>query len=251
MPQEPQCRHSMFPQAQVCSTTHLPSTKQAAASPSRPRTRSMRQLQTLTLTLGTFSTGNFTLTTASGSDIAVNGGTMNTGTSTMTIAGGLTVAGGTYNGNDATPTFSGAVLLSSGAYNGSTNGDTFSGGLTISGGTFTASDATTTVSGAWTFPHGRRNVYTQQRYGCVYRCRSNHRRCNYRNVLDPHNQQNNTATLTIASGDSLVSTGTLTLTNGAVGTGTLTPQGAVSVGAGLSAVTRQCHLVGAAHKHSR
>ena len=186
----------------------------------------------LTLILGTFSTGGFTLTTASGSDIAVNGGTMNTGTSTMTIAGGLTVAGGTYNGNDATPTFSGAALLSSGAYNGSTNGDTFSGGLTISGGTFTASDATTTVSGAWTHTGGGTFTHNSGTVSFTGTAAS----------IDVATTEtfstltinkNNTATLTIASGDSLVSTGTLTLTNGAVGTGTLTPQGAVSVGAGF------------------
>ena len=116
-----------------------------------------------TLTLGTFSTGNFTMTTSSGSDIAVNGGTFNAGSSTMTLAGLMTVAGGTYNGNTSSGTTSGAFLLSSGAYNGNTSTPTFSGGLTISGGVFTASSGTMTVSAnfahtAGTFTHNSGTV---------------------------------------------------------------------------------------------
>ncbi len=205
-----------------------------------------------TVTLGTFSTGNYAMTTSSGSDIVVNGGIFNAGSSTMTIAGLLTVSsgtynantstptysntvtvsGGTYNGNTSTPSFNGAFLISSGAYNGSANGDTFAGGFTISGGTFTASDATTTVSSTWTHTAGgtfTHNSGTVAMTGAA-------------STIDVATSEtfssltinkNNAATLTITSGDSLISVGTLTLTNGAVGTGTLQPQGAVSVGAGF------------------
>ncbi|MBI4407912.1 MAG: cadherin-like domain-containing protein [Candidatus Kerfeldbacteria bacterium] len=117
-----------------------------------------------TVTLGTFSTGNFAMTTSSGSDIAINSGTFNAGSSTMTIAGLLTVAGGTYNGNTSSGTISGAFALSStGAYNGNTSTPTFSGGLTISGGVFTATSGTMTVSAnfahtAGTFTHNSGTV---------------------------------------------------------------------------------------------
>ncbi|MBI1907859.1 hypothetical protein HYS28_00365 [Candidatus Uhrbacteria bacterium] len=183
-----------------------------------------------TLTLGTFSTGDFAVTTSAGSDIAVNGGTFNTGASTMTVAGALTVAGGTYNGDTSTGVVSGAFLLSSGAYNGNTSTPTFSGGLTISGGTLTASSGTTTVSGAWTHTAG--GAFTHNSGTVAFTGNSV--------TVDVASTETFSAltinktdgqTLTVASGDALITTGTLTLTDGAVGTGTLEAQAGVTVGA--------------------
>ncbi len=200
----------------------------------------------LTLSQGTFSTGNYAFTQSGGSsDLLVSGGTFSAGSSTMSLDGALTISSGNYNGNSSTMTQSGTTTISGGTYTGGTSTPTFDGGIVISSGTFTASSGTTTITSTFThtaggtFTHNSGtvaftgdaatiNVATSETFGSLTMNKSDGQM------------------LTISSGDSLIVTGTLTLTNGAVATGTLEAQGAVSVASGYDGGTAPLKFSGTA-----
>lgn len=184
----------------------------------------------LTITLGTLNTSTHALATSAGSDIAVNGGVLTLGSSAShVLGGGLTVAGGTVNAGTSVTAFNGAFALSNGAFNGDTAEPTFSGALTISGGTFTAPSGTMQVAGGFTHTAG--GTFAHNDGVVVFTGNSA--------TIDVATTEtfngltvNKTGgqTLTIASGDYLIALGTITLTNGAVSTGTLEARANVTVG---------------------
>jgi hypothetical protein len=100
----------------------------------------------LTVSAGTFDLNGGTLNTSSTSrsGVTVSGGTYKGTTGTTTIGFTLAVSSGTYDANGGSSTVSGAVTLSGGTYNigSSATGQTMSNGLTISGGTLDGSSST-------------------------------------------------------------------------------------------------------------
>jgi len=163
--------------------------------------------------------------------------------SNATIAANWSVAGiDIKSGYIGTLTQSGANTLTVGSSNYTQADGTFTGGngsitvgaFTLSGGTFTSTTGTLQVgnstTGAWThtaggtFTHNSGTVKWAGANGATWNVATSETFNNFEVAAS-----SNGKTLTIASGDTIVVNGTLTLTDGKVGTGTLEGKGTISV----------------------
>ena len=158
-------------------------------------------------------------------------GTITQGAVTVTVGStAYTQADGTFAGSAASITVNGAFSLSGGTFTSTTGTLTLSGngGFTQTGGTFapnngtvtfTTTSATVDVPGSITF---------------------------YNLTIN----KNSGAILTIAAGDTLVTTGVLSLSNGRAATGTLEAQGDVTIGPGwdTSGQTAPLRFTGSANQ---
>lgn len=142
-----------------------------------------------------------------GGTVTVSNGTFTQGANVITAAA-LTVDGGTLTGGSSAFNVNGVVVVSAGTFTSTSDTLTVQGGWThTAGGTFNHNSGTVTfTSGAATL-----DVSTSETFNNVTI-----------NKTDG-------VTLTITSGDTLLVAASLSLTNGAVGTGTLEAQGSVTV----------------------
>ncbi|MEK7540560.1 MAG: hypothetical protein AAB558_04915, partial [Patescibacteria group bacterium] len=157
-------------------------------------------------------TGTFTLT--NGTMFLRNSAATNNYNLTLSN-GAFTQTNGTFNGGSSTMSVRATFTLSGGTFNQSTGSTTYSSTFThTAGGTFTHNSGTSIFSlDAVTL-----DFTTNETFGAVTMSAS-------------HN-----TTKTIATGDSMIVTGTLTLTDGRWATGTIEAQGDVTVGTGFDTV---------------
>ncbi|MEK7183471.1 MAG: hypothetical protein AAB776_02430 [Patescibacteria group bacterium] len=114
------------------------------------------------------------------------------------------ISDGTFTGGNSTIDINDAFTVSGGAFTSTTGNLQIAAGLTISSGTFEPSTGTVIADGST----GTWNVVTSETFNNL--------------------TINRTSALTITSGDTLVVTGTLTLTNGSVATGTIDARGNIN-----------------------
>lgn len=128
-------------------------------------------------------------------------------TFTVTVGtGDFDISAGTFTGGDSSITMNDAFTVSGGTFTSTTGTLSVTGAFTVSSGTFSESTGTVTATGGtatW-------NVVTSETFNNL--------------IVNKTNATN----LAITSGDTLVVTGTLTLTEGAVTTGTIDTRGAIS-----------------------
>ena len=180
-------------------------------------------LTSYTQSAGTFTAGASTVTVTGLSTVNA-GGTFNGGGATLNLNGGLTVAGA-FNAGASTMNVTGTTTVSAaGTFAGNTATINLTGALTVNAtGAFTSTSGTLTVTGAVTLAAG---VFTHNSGTVVLSTSSVNVALTGGATFN--NVQFLSGTKTISSGTMTV-VGTLTLTGGAMNTGTVAAQGAISV----------------------
>lgn len=183
-----------------------------------------------------------------------------TSTQTCTLNGGGEVSKLTINNASATCTVAGTgtftftdlFTLTSGAFNGGSITNDFNGAtisITISSGTFTATSGTMTVARGWThtaggtFNHNDGTVVLDGGSPTTIDVATSE---TFKNLTIE--RTSDVSAITISSGDTLIVTGTLSLTNGVVNTGTLEAQGAVTISSTFDSSSASLTFTGTANQ---
>lgn len=141
-------------------------------------------------------------------DFSQAAGTVNAGSQTLTASRNFSVSGGIFNANSGVLSIAGAFALSGGTFNAGSSGVSIADNFTISGtGTFNEGTSTVTLSGAG----ATINVLTSETF--------------FNLTFAPTTAG---ATKTVSANDTLIVTGTLTLTEGNINQGTTPAAGTIS-----------------------
>jgi|GEM_PF-805663 len=163
--------------------------------------------------------------------LSANRNLVGSASGTVQFDGLLTIANGTYVGSDGVLTLVGGLTVSAGSFNGGSGNIDNNGAFVLSGGTFTSTTGTFFNASTWThtaggtFTHNSGTVTFDGGSGT-----SNHNvdtsETFYNLTLNPGG-----GTKTLAAGDAFIVTGTLTLSNGNFGGGTIDARGPIVHGA--------------------
>ncbi len=161
----------------------------------------------------------------------------------MTITTSYTQAAGTFlGGGPAINVTGGTTINSGGTFNGGSSAITLNGALTVNaGGLFTSTSGTMTVTGAVTFAAG---AFTANGGTVVFSV--NTATLNLGGAATFNNVEFLSGTKTISAASTLTVLGSLTLTAGAVNTGTIAAQGDISVASTFGGGTGTLLINGAA-----
>ncbi|KKW28600.1 MAG: hypothetical protein UY72_C0066G0005, partial [Candidatus Uhrbacteria bacterium GW2011_GWD2_52_7] len=166
----------------------------------------------------------------------INAGTFDMTGYTMTANEAVAIGGGTMTmGTSGTNTFSSTFALTSGAFNGSSSTVDYNGSVTISGGTYTASTGSTFLATSYThalggtFAHSNGTVVYDGTAAQTWDVAVTEE---FYNLTINNTLATSSVSLVIGSGsaDTFSVLNTLTLTNGSIGTGTISAKGAVNIG---------------------
>ena len=196
---------------------------------------------------GSFTGGAGTVTVTGA--ITLSGGTFTGGTTTI-LTGAATASGGTLNGGSGTLTFN-AATFSGATVDGQSAAWNFNGAYTLSAGTFTASSGNTTF--ALGFTHTAGGTFTHNNGTVVFSGVAATINVTVTETFFNLTINKNTGVaLTVAVSDTLVVTGTLTLTDGSLNQGTIPANGSIDAqagvthGAGFDGGTGRINITGAA-----
>ncbi len=166
-----------------------------------------------------------------------------TGSSSTTFPRNFTVAAGTFNQQSAPLVFTGSGFnISGGTFNGNSAAIDTDGVVTITAGTFKSTSGNLNVNNSWTHTAGGT---WNNNSGTVIFDSALGRTWNFDSGIGGNSglfnnftlQATSTYILTISAGDSLITNGTLTLTDGGVDGGTLLANGHVTIGSGYDGGT--------------
>ena len=170
---------------------------------------------------GTVSLGAGTL--AATTSFAQSAGSFSGGGSTLTVTGGTTInAGGSFSGDTATVNLTGALTVNA-------------------GGAFTSTSGTLTVTGAVTLAAG-----TFSHNGGTVAFSTSNVTLNLGGAATFNNVQFVSGTKTISAANTMTVLGTLTMTAGALSTGTLAAQGDIATASGFTGGTATLLINGSA-----
>ncbi|MGH7198573.1 MAG: beta strand repeat-containing protein, partial [Candidatus Omnitrophota bacterium] len=179
---------------------------------------------TVNKTSGTVTLLSDLILDLAGQDLTITSGTLDLGANNLSVIDQLTINGGTLTHGAGTITATNDFVMSSGTFSGGAGTLDINDAFTLSGGTFTAPSGTLFVGGNFThtaggtFTHNSGTVTFDSGTDTIDVAVTE----TFSNVVFAN------GTKTVASGDTLIVTGTLDLIDGNINTGTVAAQGDIT-----------------------